>query len=424
MPDLTLSVNVDPLTLSVSPDQLTLTVVSNELTLTINGESLTLSSSPNELTLSATTPQLTLSATAPQLTLSVAIDGASDGRVKVTNADTTREFLDAKIVPGDGLIRTILNPGAVEDYRLDVRGFVETSGPTALVYGDIAADELLQRVGGSVVGIPISAVGVTDHDDLSNNGGAGSHATLTAHLADATIHFTEGSVNHQKRFYEGMSKSLLEYDDFEGPIPVANGIQVIPAGSSAGVFGSDATDKTDHPGVWVLSTGTATDGRVFLLGGINTGFHLGVGGVTRFGAWVRTSGVLSTAAQEYVLRAGILTIALPNTITMGVGFEYQFDQNGGRWQGITDYLAESSLDTGITVAVNTWYKLEFEVNADGTSVEFFIDDVSVGTLSTAANIPSGNIIDNYVNIHIIKLAGTAARFYLIDAYYLYQEINR
>ena len=38
--------------------------------------------------------------------------------------------------------------------------------------------------------------GVTDHDLLTNNGGAGSHAAITAHIADASIHFTVGSIDH------------------------------------------------------------------------------------------------------------------------------------------------------------------------------------------------------------------------------------
>ena len=34
------------------------------------------------------------------------------------------------------------------------------------------------------------ASGITDHDLLSNNGGVGSHATITSHIADSTIHFS------------------------------------------------------------------------------------------------------------------------------------------------------------------------------------------------------------------------------------------
>jgi hypothetical protein len=76
------------------------------------------------------------------------------------------------------------------------------------------------------------------------------------------------------------------------------------------------------------------------------------------------------------------------------------------------------------VVVDTWYKLECEINAAGTEVDFFIDSVSVGTLSTAANIPAGTGFNNFYNTHIMKLAGTTARDFFIDAYYAYQEISR
>lgn len=231
----------------------------------------------------------------------------------------------------------------------------------------------------------------------------------------------------QKLIYQGMSSRLLVSSDFMrqvGTSPTAEGVVTVAAGAGAGIISSATLDKTDHPGVWRMSTGSTAAGRVFVIGGSANGFHFGVGGVTRIGSWVRTGPTLSDAAQEYVLRAGSFNIALPNTITYGIGFEYQFDQNGGRWQGITEDAAESSLDTGITVAVDTWYFLEFEVNAAGTSVEFFIDKVSVGTLAVAANIPSGVVIDNFYNAHIMKLVGTTARTFSIDAYYVYQELTR
>jgi hypothetical protein len=62
------------------------------------------------------------------------------------------------------------------------------------------------------------------------------------------------------------------------------------------------------------------------------------------------------------------------------------------------------------------------VNAAGTSVEFFIDDVSVATIVT--NIPSGTGFGHFISEHIMKLIGLANRASYVDAYYLYQEITR
>ena len=226
----------------------------------------------------------------------------------------------------------------------------------------------------------------------------------------------------QQKIYEGMSTRSLVASDFTIGSTIAEGVQAVSAGAGATVF-SPVAIQDDHPGIWGLRTGATAAGRVFVIGRVGS-YNIGVGGITRIGSWVRAPATLSDAVQEYVLRTGLFSISLPNTIDFGVGFEYQFDQNGGRWQGITDAAAESSLDTGITVVVDTWYKMECEINAAGTEVEFFIDDVSVGTLSTAADIPSGTGFNNFYNTHIMKLAGTTARDFFIDAYYAYQELSR
>ncbi len=232
----------------------------------------------------------------------------------------------------------------------------------------------------------------------------------------------DGGTSPQRQEYEAMSTRSLVQSDFTIGSTIAEGVQAVTAGVGATIF-TPLGIEDDHPGIWGLRTGTATDGRVFVIGRVGS-YNIGVGGLTRVGTWVLAPATLSDAVQEYVLRSGLFSISLPNTIDFGVGFEYQFDQNGGRWQGITDATAESSLDTGVTVVVDTWYYLEFEVNTDATSVEFFIDQVSVGTLAVAANIPQGTGFNNFYNTHIMKLAGTTSRDFFIDAYYTYQELTR
>ncbi len=235
----------------------------------------------------------------------------------------------------------------------------------------------------------------------------------------------DGQVQPQMKIYEGMSTRGFVFSDFFEPIQglQADGVQAVPAGGGFLSVPTAAYDFTDHPGVWGLNTGAGVAGRVFILSAFANNFQVGVGGITRHGVWYQAPAVLSDAVNEYVLRAGIGSIALPNTINQGIFFEYQFDQNGGRWQALTeDGVAETTVDTGITVAVSTYYLLEWEINALGTSVEYFIDQVSVATITT--NIPSGLAFEHFMNEHIMKLAGVANRASYIDAYYFYQEIDR
>jgi hypothetical protein len=229
----------------------------------------------------------------------------------------------------------------------------------------------------------------------------------------------------QKPWFEGMSTRSLWFTDFLGFTPAVSNAPVVPIPAGAGAFGFNAfgLDLTDHPGILSLTTGSTAVGRVFLLTNVGSGHHLGVGGLTRTGTWIETSALLSTALQRYTLRTGFFSIILPNTIANGVGFEYQDNQNGGRWQAIAaDGIGETSVDTGVLVAGTTWYKQEVEINAAGTSAEYFIDDVSVATIAT--DLPTGIGFSNFYNTHIMKLVGTAPRTLYVDAAYVYQEVTR
>ena len=226
----------------------------------------------------------------------------------------------------------------------------------------------------------------------------------------------------QEPWREGMSTRSMWFTDFLGGNSVFSNppLVAITAGAGATVFGSAALSKADHPGVLSMTTGLSAVGRVFLisqaLGSYNTGTNL-----IRIGTWMRTGAVLSTALERYTLRNGLFSIVLPNIVIEAAGFEYDDSQNGGRWQAITHDGVETSTDTGILVAADTWYKMEVEINAAATSVDFFIDNVLVATNVT--NIP-GAALDLFYNAHIMKLIGVGARIAHLDAAYGYSEITR
>ncbi len=228
--------------------------------------------------------------------------------------------------------------------------------------------------------------------------------------------------NPQRDFFEGMGKrSFISSDFIDSPASKETaGLRAAVGGAGATVGG--LATQADHPGTWAMFTGTTAAGRVFLISAPFTAWRLGAGGITRLGTWFSTGAVVSVPAQRYMLRVGMFSISLPNTINLGVGFEYTDNENGGRWQALCeDGVAETSVDTGVDAAVpNTWFFFEWECNADGTSVEFFIDGVSVATITT--NIPTG--VSMLYNSHIMKLTGLLDTASIIDAYYVYQEINR
>jgi len=260
---------------------------------------------------------------------------------------------------------------------------------------------------------------------IPDDGATGTQ--LTKQSPDNYDYDWEADDSPQRRFFEFMGTRGFVFSDFLEP-PAgfqADGVQIVPA---SGGFASTPTlpyDFTNHPGVWGLNTGAVSAaGRVFVLSQFASGFHVGVGGLTRLGVWFQAPAILSTALQRFVLRAGVSSVVLPNSLLQAITFEYQDNENGGRWQAICgDALGvETSVDTGILVVASTYYKLEWEVNSAGTSVEFFIDSVSVATITT--NIPSGITFGHFINIHIMKLIGLGNRAPYLDAYYFYQEVTR
>ena len=221
----------------------------------------------------------------------------------------------------------------------------------------------------------------------------------------------------QRIFFRRMDAEALIQSDFTNVFSVAEGVQAISA-AGGGLTGTSIPFVNGHPGIWNIFTGAASAaGRTFVLSRTNS-FMVGVGGVTKFESWVELP-VLSTVAQRFTARTGFFSIALPNIILSGIGFEYNDAENGGRWQAITDDGGETSTDTGILVEAFRWYKLSFVVNADGTEVQFFINDILVATNTT--NLPTGIGFAHFVNMHVMKLIGLGTRSFLLDAYAVFQE---
>lgn len=240
-----------------------------------------------------------------------------------------------------------------------------------------------------------------------------------------------GGVVWEERYLE-QHRQAYQYTEFLSQVTLLEDGFIRAIGGDGGTVLSAAglplAATSNHPGVWLLSTGVAANtGRVFALSGSQTPFHLGVAR-TRVGWWVLTGNDLSDATNRYAIRAGHSSANVPPPLDLnfGVTFEYTDNENGGRWQALTvDGIAETSTDTGITVAADTWYKLEAETNAAGTSSEFFIDGVSVATNTT--NIPTGVTYDHFLSAHIMKdgvSAGLAIRFIGVDAVYFMQEVTR
>ena len=263
-----------------------------------------------------------------------------------------------------------------------------------------------------------TAVADNTTDTLSILGGTG----ITTSVVGDVVTIDKDLVNHQLEWTVGMASFSLVETDYLEPAAFLNTEGAAFFGGGGGTVTDGIVDNTNHPGIWCINTNALAVGRGFILTAPLSSYHLGVGGITRCGTWFFQEPLLSDAVNRYVVRSGFSSISLPNTILFGVTFEYQDDQSLN-WQAVTnDGIGETSVDTGVLVTASTWYLLEIEINALGTSCEFFIDGSSVAVITTT--IPQGTGFRVFHSEQIMKLVGTANRAAYFDATYIYQELTR
>ncbi len=207
------------------------------------------------------------------------------------------------------------------------------------------------------------------------------------------------------------------YDDFDGTSlsPYSTGWQ------GGGTSGTTAliNGEAGAPGIFQLSTTN---------GGTNSRFmHRGnvallAGGGVICAEWRIRIPTLSVAGSEaFTLRIGLhdSTSAAP---TDGLWFEYTDATNSGQWQvKASSNSTASTTNTTSAPAANTWYRLKIVINAAGTSAEFFVDDVSVGTVTS--NIPTGSGRVFGPNAGITKTQGTTARLLDLDFFWIFNKLT-
>jgi len=175
---------------------------------------------------------------------------------------------------------------------------------------------------------------------------------------------------------------------------------------------SNIPPEASHPGIVRMETNASSTARTMAAVGDVNSVLFGSGRV-RVTFWIRTSTNLSDGTDRYTYRIGFNATSDMDSAD-AIMFRYVDNVNSGKWQAVTrNDTVETSTDTGITVAANTWYRLEIDINSAATSVIFKIDGTTVATVAT--NIPSGAGDESQVMAVITKSLGTAMRYLDIDA---------
>lgn len=163
-------------------------------------------------------------------------------------------------------------------------------------------------------------------------------------------------------------------------------------------------------------TGTNPTGRV-AINKMDNQFRLGAG-VTTWVARVLVE-TLSTLADEFICSIGVSRFRDPGAL----GVSFQYDRlTSVNWIMVCDNGGGTTrTPTAVPVVAATWVTLKAVVNAAATSVEFFINGVSVGTVIT--NIPDGATEYLVPFMDIIKSAGTTDRAFYADYYGLRVDLT-
>ncbi len=210
-------------------------------------------------------------------------------------------------------------------------------------------------------------------------------------------------------------KAWWNFEDFIGSGTQFGGLWY-PSVSGADAAVSDSVPTSLRPGICSLTTGTTNAGIARIGMAYNMAQRMVLGaGVYTIEADINIT-TLSTATEAYTLRFGFMNsgAVLP---TEGVYFQYSNTGSTPNWyKSAAQDTTYTDTDTTI-VAATGWTRLKLVVNAAATSVEYFINGVSAGVVTT--NISIAAICPMYT---IIKSAGTTARLFYIDWAWLHVDL--
>jgi hypothetical protein len=214
------------------------------------------------------------------------------------------------------------------------------------------------------------------------------------------------------------STMSMTWSDFTGTsvIPWAS----LTSGTGAAV-GFTQSGADDNPGLLTFSTGSTATGRAGTGSGNTDAFVFG----TRphvFSTAVLLVTNLSTSTERYHMEVGFMD-SLTGAFTNGAYFSYTDNVNSGNWLcTCSNGTGSTSVDSTIAAATGTWFRLEIEVNAAGTSVVFKINGTTRATITTDIPTTTSNRLGLAVQQR--KTVGTSSRSSRCDYLLHYSEVSR
>lgn len=218
----------------------------------------------------------------------------------------------------------------------------------------------------------------------------------------------------------GSNSVAVFYGDFGAMLaPFVNSA----SGTGATAAISSIAGNTTNPGTAICQTGSTSSGQAYItLSASFNNFLLG-GGLWDFEC-VQYINVLSTGTERFVVIVGFNDSPSTSDATDGCYFRYVDNVNSGNWQAITRSNSVETgtvTDTGVAPVATINQKFRIVVNAAGTQVTYYIDNVQVAQHS--ANIPTGSGRQSTWCTGIRKTVGNTAMSIVTDYINIINELT-
>ena len=224
---------------------------------------------------------------------------------------------------------------------------------------------------------------------------------------------------------------IYYFNDFLGIFTTSTNDGNISSDGNVGQTTTALNSDTNKQGFANVNTTTASAGAgdIYIGHTATANFILG-GGITSYETLIWLPN-LSTSGERFSCLIGFSSgVANQNNSSNNIAFLYDegniaFAGAGGasaNWRAVTiDSATRTFTDTGIAVNAGAFIKLKIVVNANASSVEFFIDNTLVATHTT--NIPSGNTKRLNARNYIQKSVGYTTRLLILDYVKLQQTFT-
>lgn len=136
-------------------------------------------------------------------------------------------------------------------------------------------------------------------------------------------------------------------------------------------------------------------------------------GVSNLTIFARLS-ALATVADNFTMLLGFIDNGASATITDGVFFRYNF--SNANLIGVTSNNGTQSTVTTTKAMDTSWNRYDIVVNAAGTLATFYVNGISVGTLTT--NIPTTAGRETSIGFGMHRITSGTAKTLFIDSFEL------